>query len=316
MAQHQGQREAGTGFGSTLLRVGGIGVLLVLAVVAARARAAGDLPHVSGGLGSVVLGIIRMVGVGVVTSGLVLLIWAGKQRRKRMAGRPGQRKKLNQAQRRRVWSAVLIGTAVAIAYQILMRLFGPDPQQKQQMPQQQPGAPANGQGTAQQGQPGGPHEAGWGTYITILVALLALIALAVVLLRRGEDIDVDAEVQDEDEVQDETVARAVVAGRAAVRDRTITDPREAIVACFAAMEQALAGVGGDVTPRAADTPQEVLRRGVAGARLPEKPATELLGLFRVARFSKHPVRESDRDNADRALEAILRALGVTEESAR
>ena len=147
---------------------------------------------------------------------------------------------------------------------------------------------------------------------------MALIALAVVLLRRGEVVDVAAAAAGEgaEEGEGATVGRAVVAGRAAVRDRSITDPREAIVACFAAMEHALAGVSGDATPRAADTPREVLRRGVAGARLPEEPATELLGLFRVARFSKHPVRESDRDSADRALEAILRALGMTEERAR
>ncbi|HEY2204929.1 MAG TPA: DUF4129 domain-containing protein, partial [Pseudonocardia sp.] len=137
----------------------------------------------------------------------------------------------------------------------------------------------------------------------------AVVALVVILLRKGGTTILEADEDDAD-AEAEAVARAVAAGQAAVHDRTIVDPREAIVACFAAMEGALTGVGGDVRPRAADTPEEVLLRGIEGSSLPETPARDLLRLFHEARFSSHPMGDPDREAADRALDEILGALNV------
>jgi hypothetical protein len=310
MAQRHGERHEGTGPRAATVRVAALAGLLVLAVVAARARAEGQLPHVGGPSGAVVIDLIRSVGIGVVTAGLVLLVWGRRISRIQAASAAAQAKpRLSAAQRKRVVVATLIGILVALGYQLLMRALPPSQQQAPPAPDQPVGPPdASGLGLTNVG----PHDmpqAGLGTYLTAFAALAALAALVIVLLRRTQVV----ELGDEDEVaQAEAVARAVAAGRAAVQDRAIRDPRQAIVACFAAMEHALTGLGGDIAPRDADTPSEVLSRGLAGASIPEQPAAELLRLFRVARFSTHPVGEADRASADRALTAILASLDGAE----
>jgi len=306
MAQRH-ERDEPSGFGSAAVRVGAVAVLLVLAVVAARARAQGDLPRVAGPTGGVVIDIIRSVGIGVVTAGLVLLVWGRRVRQIRAAAAgPEPKPQLTAAQRKRVVVATLIGIVVALAYQLFMRNLGPTQDQPPPAPDQPIAPPAASDLGLRNIQPHEMPQAGLGTYLTAFAALAALAALVVVLLRRTEVIAV--EVEPDAEPSPEAVARAVAAGRAAVRDPAITDPRQAIVACFAEMERALADVGGNVAPRESDTPAEVLSRGVAGASVPEEPAGVLLRLFREARFSEHPMGEDDRVAADRALSAILASL--------
>jgi hypothetical protein len=315
MAQRHGERDEGTGPGSATVRVAALAGLLVLAVVVARARAEGQLPHVGGPSGAVVIDLIRSVGIGVVTAGLVLLVWGRRISRIQAASAaPEAKPRLSAAQRKRVVVATLIGILVALGYQLLMRALPPSQQQAPPAPDQPVGPPdASGLGLTNVG----PHDmpqAGLGTYLTAFAALAALAALVIVLLRRTQVVESGRE--EEEIAPAEAVARAVAAGRAAVQDRAIRDPRQAIVACFAAMEDALTGLGGDIAPRDADTPSEVLSRGVAGASIPEQPAAELLRLFRVARFSTHPVGEADQASADRALTAILASLDGAAERVR
>jgi hypothetical protein len=78
------------------------------------------------------------------------------------------------------------------------------------------------------------------------------------------------------------------------------DPRRAIIACYAAMEQSLSGAGAP--PAAADTPAEVLDRAFGLA--PSAPAESLTGLFRVARYSDHVLAEEHRTSALQALDAL------------
>jgi hypothetical protein len=78
------------------------------------------------------------------------------------------------------------------------------------------------------------------------------------------------------------------------------DPRRAIIACYAAMEQSLSGAGAP--PAAADTPAEVLDRAFGPA--PSAPAETLTGLFRVARYSDHVLAEEHRTSALQALDAL------------
>jgi len=247
-------------------------------------------------------------------AGLVLLVW-GRRISRIQAGSaaPEAKPRLTAAQRKRVVVATLIGVLVALGYQLLMGSLPPSRQQAPPAPDQPVGpSDASGLGLTNV-QPHNMPQAGLGTYLTAFAALAALAALVIVLLRRTQVVELGSE----DEVAPaEAVARAVAAGRAAVQDRAIRDPRQAIVACFAAMEDALAGLGGAIAPRDADTPSEVLSRGVAGASIPAQPAAELLRLFRVARFSTHPVGEADRASADRALTAILASLDGAAERAR
>ena len=85
------------------------------------------------------------------------------------------------------------------------------------------------------------------------------------------------------------------------------EPREAIIACYAAMEHALANAPG-AAPQESDTPSEVLARAVEHDAIHAGSATELVALFAEARFSTHVMNEGHRDSAERALRLVLGEL--------
>lgn len=101
----------------------------------------------------------------------------------------------------------------------------------------------------------------------------------------------------------EPLALAAERGLAAVEDLSLS-PREAIIACYAAMEQALSGAPGAV-PLDSDTPSEVLARAVANRVLHTASAAPLVAVFAEARFSAHTMTEEHRGVAEQALRAVL-----------
>ncbi len=104
----------------------------------------------------------------------------------------------------------------------------------------------------------------------------------------------------------DSLARAAEVGLAEIGDLT-REPREAIIACYAAMERELTRVPGAV-PQDCDTPSEVLARAVDNRALRADSATELVELFEEARFSPHVMTEAHRDAAVRVLERVLTEL--------
>ena len=102
------------------------------------------------------------------------------------------------------------------------------------------------------------------------------------------------------------LARAAEVGLAEIGDLT-REPREAIIACYAAMERELTRVPGAV-PQDCDTPSEVLARAVDNRALRADSATELVELFEEARFSPHVMSEAHRDAAVSVLERVLAEL--------
>jgi Domain of unknown function (DUF4129) len=80
------------------------------------------------------------------------------------------------------------------------------------------------------------------------------------------------------------------------------DPRAAVIEAYARMERVLAE--RELGRRASEAPREYLRRvlGVRGAS--EASLTTLTELFEEARFSRHPVTESDARKAERELRAL------------
>jgi hypothetical protein len=104
----------------------------------------------------------------------------------------------------------------------------------------------------------------------------------------------------------ESLVRAAEVGLAEIGDRT-REPRDAIIACYAAMERELTRVPGAV-PQDCDTPSEVLARAVDNRALRADSATELVELFEEARFSPHVMTEEHRDAAVRVLERVLAEL--------
>ncbi|ULE34632.1 DUF4129 domain-containing protein [Mycobacterium sp. IDR2000157661] len=103
-----------------------------------------------------------------------------------------------------------------------------------------------------------------------------------------------------------SLARAAEIGLAEIGDLS-REPREAIIACYAAMERELGRVPGAV-PQDFDTPTEVLARAVDSGALPADSATELVELFEEARFSPHVMSEEHRDAAVRVLHRVLTEL--------
>jgi hypothetical protein len=104
----------------------------------------------------------------------------------------------------------------------------------------------------------------------------------------------------------ESLARAAEVGLAEIGDLS-REPREAIIACYAAMERELTHVPG-AAPLDCDTPSEVLARAVGRHALNAESASRLVDLFEEARFSPHVMNEGHRDAAVDALRLVLADL--------
>lgn len=103
-----------------------------------------------------------------------------------------------------------------------------------------------------------------------------------------------------------SLARAATLGLAEVDDPR-RQPRAAIIACYAVMEQELARVPR-AAPREFDTATEVLARAIHGAALRSDSAAPLVELFTEARFSPHVMDEGHREVALRSLRLVLAEL--------
>jgi hypothetical protein len=88
-----------------------------------------------------------------------------------------------------------------------------------------------------------------------------------------------------------------------------TDPREAIIACYAAMERGFAAAGS--APAAADTPAEVLARAAGAGIIRSGSPEQLTGLFRRARYSADPMTSADSGAAASALAQMRADLAET-----
>jgi hypothetical protein len=104
----------------------------------------------------------------------------------------------------------------------------------------------------------------------------------------------------------ESLAWAAERGLAEIGDVS-REPRKAIIACYVAMEHALAN-SPDAVPQDFDTPSEVLSRAVEHHALHTDSATQLVDLFAEARFSAHVMNEKHRDVAVHALQLVLAEL--------
>ena len=99
-----------------------------------------------------------------------------------------------------------------------------------------------------------------------------------------------------------SAARAIDSGRRAMRD--LDDARAAIIACYLAMEESMAGAGA--VRGAAETPDELLAR--IAHLVNTAAAASLTALFYEARFSTHPMSAKHRDAAERALAELAAIL--------
>jgi hypothetical protein len=137
-----------------------------------------------------------------------------------------------------------------------------------------------------------------------LIAVAALTVLAglvlAVLWRPGRRRPSDA--QHRPYADASPLAAAVAAGSWALVNGG--GAREAIISCYAAMEDTLAAAGSPRRP--ADTPEELLDRAVAERVIGIPAAERLTALFREARYSPHQLGDAQRSAARAALDAISR----------
>ncbi|OBJ90051.1 DUF4129 domain-containing protein [Mycobacterium asiaticum] len=214
------------------------------------------------------------------------------------------------------WRVVLIALAVIVAWLaialLLSRLWTP-PEVNLDVPQQSstPAPPAVPRDGPPPRQPSHRNDNGdtLGALLAFIPVLLMLFAGGVIASRRRRQPTASAPpaVNRRDppvpEAASESLVRAAEVGLAEMADLS-RQPREAIIACYAAMERELANVPGAV-PQEADTPTEVLARAVAHRALRADTAVELVNLFEEARFSPHVMNEGHRETAVRVLELVL-----------
>ena len=226
------------------------------------------------------------------------------------------------ARQRRSWRFLMVVIAAVLALLLVAALFAQLrlPQFDSRSPSQpQPGGPATGSATPAGGPPTAPApDSGTdGAVLWLLVAsfavLLAVVLVGAIVLRMREHRRDRQPPPTDDDMRRTHVAAgpgslalAAERGLAEVGDLS-REPREAIIACYAAMEHALANAPG-AAPQESDTPSEVLARAVEHEAIQPGSATELVALFAEARFSTHVMNESHRESAERALRLVLDEL--------
>lgn len=155
-------------------------------------------------------------------------------------------------------------------------------------------------------------DGGSDMFAILAVTTLVLVVLTVVAAIRGRrrPAAVTASSAPEPEpsapTADPDLARAAELGLAEIGDLS-RDPRQAIIACYAAMEREL-GKSPGASPQDSDTPTEVLARAIDTQVLRSGSAGELVDLFEEARFSAHIMDEGHRAEAVRALQLVQREL--------
>ncbi|KUI03675.1 DUF4129 domain-containing protein [Mycobacterium sp. IS-3022] len=222
---------------------------------------------------------------------------------------------------RPTWRFAIVALAAVIALLLLIMLLSwlPDPGPIEPPPSDPPDAsapedrvpadPAAPRPSAED-DAAGPNVISYLIPPILILMALIVVSMAVASRRRTRPPVPTAVLDAVDEparpAATTSLARAAEIGLAEIGDLS-REPREAIIACYAAMERELTRVPGAV-PQACDTPTEVLARAVASGALRSDSATELVDLFEEARFSPHVMSESHRNAAVHVMNRVLAEL--------
>lgn len=222
--------------------------------------------------------------------------------------------RLSDGSGRPAWRVLLIAAAVLVVWLVLLvllsRFVGPhqlDPAQ----PAPHSTAPTAAGNASAQPNPrnSGPDRDVLRYLIVSTVALLVMIVAGAVFTRRRAIVDAGIAMPrplgEPEPVGPAatSLVRAAESGLAEIEDPN-HEPRQAIIACYAAMERELRRFPGAI-PQDFDTPTEVLARAVAHHALRVGNAAELVHLFAEARFSPHVMTEEHRRRAIDVLRLVL-----------
>jgi hypothetical protein len=143
---------------------------------------------------------------------------------------------------------------------------------------------------------------GYALFLVVIVIYggIALLGLWVLLEDRGRTRPQPAH----DDPQTRRVRRAMAAGLRELREHT--NPRQAIVACYAQLEHLLEDHGVPAYHHL--TPQEYMGAALHGVDLPLEPFAGLVELFELARYSLHPLDDAARAAAIAYLERLTTHL--------
>ncbi|MGE2715918.1 DUF4129 domain-containing protein [Mycolicibacterium litorale] len=295
-------------------------VLILLAGVALRGHLPGAEPSADEpaepGVGPLVAVVVMLaLSVAVIAVSII-------SQSRRSVVRPDAAGDLRRARdgdgRRWTWRMTLIVAAALVLWLAvvlaLMRVSGwlevavDQPEQ----PTSTPEAPAGTDPAPPPAEPEPPASTailGYFAWAAVLFVALSVIGTMVGRSRRRRP-QVSVATADDPETppmsRTETLARAAERGLVAIGDLS-REPREAIIACYAAMEREL-GRSPGAMPLDSDTPSEVLARAVDVRLLHGDSAAELVDLFEEARFSVHVMGEEHREAAVRVLQLVLREL--------
>lgn len=139
----------------------------------------------------------------------------------------------------------------------------------------------------------------------LIVQVIALAVLAYLLFRwfRRKEVTVaDAFVEPVDELEQLLEATAVNTDAPAFTG----EPRNAVVACWVALEDGLAASG--VVPERSETSLDLTQRVLPRWEVDPVTLATLAELYREARFSRHPITAAQRDAAIAALGEIHASL--------
>lgn len=140
--------------------------------------------------------------------------------------------------------------------------------------------------------------AGYALFVTVMVIYGGLALLGLWVLLSGRDGAL-SEV-DEDTPDTGRVRRAMAVGLRELKQHT--EPRQAIIACYARLEHLLEDHG--VPAYGHLTPQEYMGTALRGLDLPTDAFAGLVELFEQARYSLHPLDDTARETAIAHLETL------------
>ena len=265
-----------------------------LALVSLVALASGGSPWHAGGRQDVPVGVASALAAaaGALVVGSLLLVWIGTpsvSRRRRRRRRLGERdlEGLGSSLSAPVRVAAIVGAALGVFLLLTLPFLVPDAATPPDATPVIGVPPGHGAGSAPAGHP-------TSTALTWLVvgsaAALLLLAPAafVVRLRRAR--------RERRAVVPDVAARVGSGLRRSLADlESERDPRRAVQRAYACMEESLGGIELSRAPD--ETPTEFTARVLRVLGASVAAASDLTGLFEIARFSDHPMDEDDRRHA-------------------